>query len=267
MLDQQKVKQVRLGLTQFFDKACTIFGTDEVILELMSLRGYTSQAMFDTLKRFGVYKMEYLSDITLTMPEYTNEHLNDFGLLTGSGNYLLTSRYVLPIRDIGGTVIALVGWHPQGGSRKYVTTPTMGFSRDVSFFNYDSYKLSWEKFGGVTFMDEGIFDTIALSSLGLPCIGMMGLEMSNIKSQMLTRYTKTVAIPDNDTAGKSVSPYTNAVSGKGKKFEWTIPTESVWVSLPRGVKDPDDFVRDFDCYDDLISCIDAKYVKKLKEDL
>jgi DNA primase len=262
----KQVKQVRLELTQFFDKVCKVYCTDSLIYELMSHRKYNSQAMFDTLKTIGMFKVDYLSDLTLVVPDVTNVQLKQWGLVSEDGNYILGGRYVVAIRDIAGNVISLVGWHPQGGSRKYVTTPTLGFSRDASFFNLDCYAHAWDKWNGTVYVVEGIFDTISLRSLGLPALGQMGLEMSPVKTQILNRFGKVVAIPDNDNSGKSVNPLTNAFSGKKKKFVWEIENESVFISLPLGVKDVDDFIVEFDCYDDLVACQTSKYIKKLKEE-
>lgn len=266
LLDVKTVKQVRQELTVFFNRVCTFFGTDEVIYELMTHRGYHSPEMFTTLKEIGVFKLDYLSELTLMMPDLTTQQLKQWGLVNESGDYILSGRYVVAIRDIAGNVTALVGWHPKGGSRKYVTTPTLGFSRDASFFNLDCYKYSWEKWNGLVFLVEGIFDTIALRSIGLPALGNQGLEMSAVKTQILSRFGTVVGIPDNDTSGRSVNEFTNASSGKSEKFIWNIENNHVFAILPSGVKDPDNFVRDFDAYDDLVACQHAKYLKKLKED-
>jgi DNA primase len=268
MVQQQLkvVKQLRGEFTKFFDKMCRIYGSDDLILELMVHRKYGSQRMFDTLKEIGVFKVDYLSEITLVAPEVTNEQLKQWGLVSEHGDYILGGRYVVAIRDIAGNVMALVGWHPKGGSRKYVTTPTLGFSRDTSFFNLDCYEHSLTKWNGTVYLVEGIFDTISLRSLGLPALGNQGLEMSAIKTQILTRFGKVVAIPDNDTSGKSVNPLTNAVSGKSAKFIWSIENDNVFVTLPVGVKDVDDFVNGFDAYDDLVACQSSRYMKKLKDE-
>lgn len=265
-MSKQRVEQVvkaRKGLTEYFYRVCETFGKDEVIYELMSYRKYYTEDMFDTLKELGVFKVDSLSDLMLFCP-VDNESLQKWGLVNEDGNFILRGLYVVPIKDIAGVIIALVGWNPNSGSRKYVTTPTIGFSRDTSFFNFDAYALSWEKFDGLIFLVEGIFDAIALRSIGLPAMAVMGLEMSSIKSEMLNRFKKVVAIPDNDRAGRSVSPYTNGVSGKGKKFIWRLPKTAVFVVLPKGVKDNDDLVRDFDCRDTLLDCQNAVMLKKLK---
>ena len=259
------VREVRKDLTAFFKKAVSIYGGDELIEELMVDRKYKTRIMEQTLKDIGVFRCSSISDISLLFPEVTNERLQQFGLLTENGDYLLTDRYVLPIKDIQGDIVALVGWHPLGGSRKYITTPTIGFSRDTTFFNFDdAYRLSMEKFNGVVYLLEGIFDTLALRAIGLPAMGNQGLEMSAFKSNMLTRFNKVIPIPDNDRSGKGVNPYLNKVSGKDAKFIWNIPTDNVFAVLPLGVKDTDDFVNDFDCYDDLVNLQNYKYIVHMK---
>lgn len=262
----EKVKRVRQGLTDFFDKVSRIYSTDEVIFDLMLARGYQSRRMYETLKEVGVFRVDDLTELTLTVPEVTQDQLSEWGLLTSKGDYLLRGRYVLPIRDIQGQVIALVGWDPQGGTRKYVTTPTLGFSRDVSFFNLDCYRLAWEKWNGVVYLVEGIFDTLALRSLGFAAIGNQGLEMSLLKTYMLTRFSKVIAIPDNDNSGRSANPYLNRFSGKSSKFVWRIENDHVFVQLPDGVKDVDELLKSFDAYDDLVSCQSARFIKKLKDE-
>lgn len=260
----REVAQVRKDLTEFFDKMCKQYGTHEVLLDLMRARNYGSQEMYDTLKEIGVFRIEGLLEIVAMFPDINIETLKKWGLCNDKGNFILKDRYVVAIRDVSGQVMALVGWHPKGGSRKYVTTPTMGFSRDASFFNGDCYKLAWEKWGGNVFLVEGIFDAVALRSLGLPALAVQGLEMSAIKSQMLTRFNKVIAIPDNDKAGRSVNPFFNAFSGKKESFIWRIENPHVFVILPKGVKDIDFFVREYEVLDDLLLCQSKELLFKLK---
>lgn len=259
-----QVRQVRKELTEFFYRVCEVYCTDQLILELMQARGYTDKAMFDTLKELGVFKVDYLSELTFLVSGVTNDQLKAWGLVNKEGTFILGGRYVVPIKDIIGNVVALVGWHPKGGSRKYVTTPTLGFSRDASFFNLDCFRLAWEKWNGTVYLVEGIFDTISLRSLGFAALGMQGLEMSPIKTQILSRFGKVIAIPDNDSSGRSVNPMTNKFSGKSSKFIWHIENEHVFVVLPDGVKDVDDFVKYYEAYDDLLACQNARYLRKLR---
>ena len=262
----QKVAVLREALTRYYDEVSAVFSTDEVIFDLMRLRNYTSEAMYNTLKEMGVFRVNSMSDINLFVQGYSMKQLSDFGLLNAEGEFLLAGRYVLPIRDITGQVTALVGWSEYGGPKKYVTTPTFGFSRDATFFNYDSFRLAHEKFGGVTFLVEGIFDSVALKSLGFPVLGAQGLELSSIKRRMLRRYTKVIAMHDDDKAGMGVSPYLNKLSSKPASLIWDIETEHTFVRIldktdtvdESKVKDSDDLIKYYDAYDDLVKAMSAK---------
>lgn len=258
-----EILKVREGFTAFVEKVTKCWSTDAVITELMDLREYTSQEMFNTLKEVGVFKVDSLSDLTYFAPEST-ENLQKWGLLTSTGEFILKGRYIVPIRDICSDVTALVGWYPD--NRKYITTPSFGFTRDAQFFNIECFESCMKNDGGTVFLVEGIFDTLALRSLKFSALGNMGLDLSAIKVQILKRFGKVIAIPDNDTAGKSVNPYCNRFTNKSKRSPWNIENEVVFVGLPAGVKDVDDFIKYFDCYDDLLSCKDSRYFKKLKED-
>lgn len=256
------VKKVRTGLTKFFDIICSKFCTDDLVHEIMYLRGYTSQEMFNTIKEMGVFKVKHSTDLLL-FSDVTMEDLKIWGICDKDGKFLLSERYVFAIRDISGNVTALVGWDKDGGPKKYLTTSTYGFSRDACFFNLDCYKYSMEKCNGVIYVVEGIFDTIALRSLGFAVIGNMGLEMSKIKSEILTRFKKVIAIHDNDMAGKGTNPMLNGISGKSPRFIWKIQNQFVFVLLPTGVKDIDELIRDYECYDDLVESQNAQYLKRL----
>lgn len=260
----EKIRKVRTELTAFVDKITKVFSTETVIRELMIRRKYHREEMYHTLKEVGLFKCDYISELKMVDPTVTDEQLKLWGLMTERGDFILSGRYVVPIRSVSGQVTALVGWFPD--QRKYITTPTFGFSKDAQFFNAESYKDSIENHNGVTFLVEGIFDTLAVRSQGLPCLGCMGLELSIIKSQMLNRYKKVIAIHDNDSAGRKTSPFTNDGVGKNAKFIWRMETENVFVDLPEGVKDVDDFVVYYDCKEDLEMCINAKIIKKLKSE-
>jgi DNA primase len=278
-----KLLKVRDGFTDLVSKLQPVFSTDEVISEVMSMRHYTTspyaENIYNTLKEIGIFKIELMSDIRYIVPTLTDEEIKDYGLADRNGNYLLTNRYAVPIRDIAGKVTALVGWYPD--IKKYVTTPTYGFSKDGQFFNLECFSKSFdgdypkykdEETGevlestGIVYLVEGIFDTLSLRALGFPALGNMGLDMSLPKTEILTRFGKVIAIPDNDRAGMGTNQYLNALSGKDKKTAWLIKNEHVVVRLPDGVKDADDFVKGFYCLDDLLKCQKANFKINLNVD-
>ena len=278
-----KVIEVRNGLTDVVDKLIAVFSTDDVIDEVMTLRKYIyspyAEEMRKTLKEVGIFKIDYFSEIQIIVPDLTMEDAKLYGLVDRNGNYLLSGRYAIPIRDITGKVTALVGWYPD--VKKYITTSTYGFSKDGQFFNMECFSKSFdgdypkykdEETGevlestGLVYLVEGIFDTLSLRSLGFPVLGNMGLDMSLMKTEILSRFGKVIAIPDNDNAGRGTNPYLNSFSGKGKKMAWTIKNENVIVQLPNGVKDSDDFIKGFYCFEDLLKCQKAKYKINLSID-
>lgn len=260
----KKLVKVREELTEFFNRVSKVFSTEEVIRDLMVKRKYNREEMYNTLKEVGLFKCDYISELRMVDHNVTDEQLKLWGIMTESGDYILSGRYVVPIRDINNKVTALVGWYPD--QRKYITTPTFGFSKDAQFFNIECYKDCIENHNGIVYLVEGIFDTLALRSQGLSAIGNMGLEMSIIKTQILNRYNKVIAIHDNDNAGRKTSPFTNKGVGKNAKFIWKIETEHVFVDLPNGVKDVDDFIVFYECKEDLERCADKSLLVKLKDD-
>lgn len=253
----KRLYDLRDKMSLLADCLAGVFGQDYVIDEVMTLRRYTMDAMRNTLKGEGIFKLDGVTDLITFGGQVglsTEDYMN-MGLLTESGDYLLAGRYTLPIRGIDNRVVAFVGWFPD--KKKYVTSPSFGFSRDTSFYNFCSYTDALRK-DGVTFLVEGIFDTLALKSLGLPALGNMGLGMSAYKKQMLTRYTKVIALNDNDEAGKTVLPFE---FNKYSKSVWKLPnglfirlSDSLKDAQGKRIKDADDLVREYDCYDDLITC-------------
>lgn len=278
-----KVLEVRNGLTDLVDKLSSVFSTNEVIDEIMSRRNYITspyaEEMRKTLKEVGVFKVDYMSEIQYVVPDISAENMKLFGIADKNGEFLLRSRFVIPIRDISGRVTALVGWFPD--VKKYVTTPTYGFSKDGQFFNMECFAKSFEgdypkykdeetgevlESTGIVYLVEGIFDALSLRSLGFPALANMGLDMSLMKTEILTRFGKVIAIPDNDKAGMGTNQYLNRISGKKSKLTWLIKNEHVVVQLPKDAKDSDDFIKGYYCFEDLLKCQKARYKINLNED-
>lgn len=256
-----KVRMVRKALTAFFNQMVEVYGGDAIIEEVMLLRQYHSEEMRTMLKRVGVYKAGSYTEFRLINNKYTDEILQDFGLVTEAGDYHMGGRYVLPIRDITGDVMALVGWDSKGGARKYLTTPTYGYNRDIAFFNYDiATREAWQYRGGQVIEVEGIFDALALTSVRFPALANTGLEMSHVKEIMLGRFNKTITLTDNDRGGRTANPYLYssqvgisdyAERNKAKKIWIPDSPNKLHVALAEGVKDPDEYVRDYQMEEEL----------------
>lgn len=235
----KQIALVRERLTKWFNTVSELYSTEDTILECMALRGYFSEEMFNHLTKERLFKIDVLSDATLTC-SMTEQELEECGLVQ-NGIFLLAGRYCLPIRDIVGRVSAIVGYYPC--ERKYVTTPTFGFSKATSFYGVEHTDYFDKPF---VVLCEGIFDTASLHAWGIPALGNQGLDLSGFKSEMLSRYKKIIAIPDADKAGKSVNPYMRSYSSN-KSRKWVIPVDNCFIDLTgTGVKDVDDYLKDED---------------------
>lgn len=234
----KKLNTVRSEFTEFTTKVQEAYSTDEVIYELMAMRGYGTEVMYNKLKEVGVFKLNNVSDFLIAGITVTDEQLKEWGVLTANNMFLCGGRFIIPIRNVSGDVIAWVGWFPD--NRKYITTATYGFKREIYFFNE---QITPDCYGQDIILVEGIFDTLSLSAMGYNVIGNMGLPLSVYKRKVLHRFGKIIRLPDNDNAGMSTVPYLNETTGKSKKNMWVIDNPNVLGRLPIGVKDIDDYIK------------------------
>ena len=66
---------MRGDFTKFFDRVSSVMCTDDLVLELMQMRKYKSESMFNLLKKEGAFKLDYISELTLTENSVTTEQL------------------------------------------------------------------------------------------------------------------------------------------------------------------------------------------------
>ena len=170
--------------------------------------------------------------------------------LVSNGKYLLEGRYVIPVRDYAGNLVTLIGYYPD--KKKYITAPTLFFSKRDTFFNIDlALELSWREFGGLVVVVEGIFDAISLYSIGLPAVAVQGSTCVEDKECLLNYlFDKVTAIPDSDKIGQKATD---------RKHGWQLPIDACFVKLVGGyltrydeqgnyidvavIKDIDDFIK------------------------
>lgn len=230
-------------LNKVYEYIKTQYDTDYVT-ELAGLRGYVSSQQKDLIREMQLGCCNILGD-------FLGEMAKEAGLLTKNDDFLLNDRYIIPIEDINGNISAFVGYYPD--YKKYITTPSPFFSKEVQFFNFkQAYELSMKEYDGLVFVVEGIFDTLSMRSIGLPCIGCMGATLSKDKGELLKLFKRVIAIPDDDTTGKkSLDRYS--------KYGWKVPSNTTLVNLHGGtidldggklhVKDMDNFVSWYDMED------------------
>jgi len=208
---------------KFYAELKGLFNLDMDIQELCEIRGYLpdgEQALL--LDELSIGSCEVLDR------ELLSDEARKYGYLNTSGYFLLDNRYIIPVRDINGDIVTLIGYFPD--IRKYITVPTPFFSKDTMFFNIDdAYIRSWEDYDGVVVLVEGIFDCLSLRSIGLPAIATMGSDVSFTKKEILKIFKKVLYIPDNDSVGR------RALNRYDKQYGWKVPNNAVGIRLSGSV--------------------------------
>lgn len=195
--------EVREYITQFAQAWSLIknigVSGDEAVLSLMGQRGYRKLRMFEQLKKEGVVYMPPDAIGIGALEQFSD----DLGLFVEARNmkfFLLSGRYIIPIRDLQGNVIALVGWFPD--DKKYLTTKSIYFSKSHMFYGMETMGA---RVDGPTILVEGIFDRIAMASMGYRSVATMGINTSGEKQPLYKLMGKRIiAIPDNDKEGTKV---------------------------------------------------------------
>lgn len=182
----------------------------QVARDICQLRGYYPERMMDILIKAGFLYIE--DDSCYKQLENAGE---DLGLFTEEGRFLLSKRFIFPVCDMLGNVVALIGWFPD--DKKYITTPSRLFSKNCLFYGME--QLSTTGIGKEYILVEGIFDSLSVRSLGVPCIAQMGINSSREKSALYSLFKSFVAIPDNDNEGRKVINFDT----------WNLPSNSRYL--------------------------------------
>lgn len=186
--------------------------SEEVAFEICNLRKYDVNRMSDILISSGFLKLPEKVDLSVL---FENEY-SDLGLLTSGGDFLLRGRYIFPVRDMIGNVVALIGWYPD--EKRYITTPSALFSKSGMFYGME--QLGVTGIGKKYFLVEGIFDALSLRALGYNAVAQMGISSSNVKKVLYGLFDKLVGIPDVDSQGRKVI----------LKNSWELPYGSSYLT-------------------------------------
>lgn len=231
-------RQCCKNLEQAYEYMKSLF-SDSYVDELCQLRGYVGKEQRELIKsmQLGCCDVE---DV-----EVLGDFRRELGLVSDKDNFIMPGRYIIPVEDLVGNIVALIGYYPD--YKKYITTPSPFFSKECQFFNYkQAYELSWKEFGGFVILVEGIFDCLSLRSLGLPAIATMGASVTKTKGLLLRNFKKVLCIPDDDATGRrALNRY--APSG------WKVPSNATFLRFHGGLyemsngeslhcKDMDNFV-------------------------
>lgn len=222
---------------------------DAVIHKVCDLRGYAIEGkMPDMLSSIGFV---FVDKDKLNLDVLKKLDNGDLGLFTKEGNFLLQDRFIFPVKDMIGNVIALIGWYPD--EKKYITTPSRFFKKQNILFGMEQLKTTG--LGKKYFLVEGIFDCISIRSLGFNCMAMMGISANAYTQVLYSLFSKLVAIPDNDTEGRKVIV----------RDGWKLPSNGSYVKLSGKFKDIDDMLKYYDMSDTLTDILTESGVDRVIE--
>ena len=229
-------------LTEVYNYLQSMF-EEGYVDELCKLRGYVSDHQRNLIEEMKIGKCELPGEL---FSEYSQE----LSLVTQTGNFLLSGRFIIPVHDINMNLVSLIGYYPD--VRKYITLPAPFFSRECLLFNYrQAYDLSHKEYNGGVFLVEGIFDCLSLRSIGLPAVAAMGASVSKIKCELLKLFSKVVAIPDDDSVGRK------------ELSRWNVPYGTTFVKFEGGELEMGSTVLHCKDMDDFVSWYDADDVREI----
>lgn len=237
-------------MEDMYSQIKTHFDVDNSVKELIKLRGYVE----------GSEQHKLLKDLQIcSCAIYDIDELGtkakNLGAITNIGRFLLDDRFIIPVRDIEGNLVTLIGYYPD--YKKYITMPAPFFSKEAMFFNIDqAFDLSYDDFGGAVFLVEGIFDCLSLRAIGLPAIATMGSDVTSVKRETLKLFSKVVYIPDNDKVGH------RALNRYDTRYGWKVPKTATGIRL-KGSVDFGSQVLKVKDIDNLITWCEADDVREL----
>lgn len=215
-----RVYEYRELLTNYVNQLKNNAG-DYMLEELAEMRKLKS----DTIKNAGIF---YIKDpAEMIVPEYIDS-IRDFGIIAMNNRPMYTERYVIPIYDTLGMVMALVGYK-YGVNEKYMYANTRYFNRGDAIYGLECIDKCIE--AECTFVVEGLMDRIRVRELGFEnCIATCGADKSWERMLVFHNLNKCVFIPDRDRAGMLTSKH------------WTCDSMAR-IILPTQFKDIDEFAR------------------------
>lgn len=153
----------------------------------------------DIIKKSDIF---YIDDATeMLLPRYLGQ-VEDFGVISPTNKKpIFHNRFVIPIKDINGNVLNLVGYSKEADER-YVYGTAKYYRRRETMYGLENLQLAYDM--GYAIVTEGITDTIMVRSLGYPnTFAMCGTHKSEFIMKQLNRCRYgVIKIPDRDAAGQ-----------------------------------------------------------------
>ena len=213
--------------------------TDKLTEYVSELKRRSNPAALDVFAEFRKMPREvidecdifYINDATeMLIPSYL-ENVEDFGVISPTNKKpIFHNRYVMPIKDIDGRILNLVGYSKDANER-YVYGTARYYRRRETMYGLENLEMAYDL--GFAILTEGITDTIRLRSLGFKnCFANCGTHKSDFIMKQLNRCRYgVIKVPDRDAPGRK------ALKG------WET-YRGLTLFVPVMYKDPDEFCRE-----------------------
>lgn len=211
-------------------------------------------------RKIPVSYLQSLGALFIPNNEYIFHYLGDKVFEAHTGLYYekscpWTLCLVIPIRDLSGDIVGLVGWDAYNKYREltddtveglacYRVSPKSVFPRDRYFLaDIDVLKHRFDTRS--VFVTDGVFDALALSYRSLPAAAFLGSTFSSEILYFLSWYKHIWVCSDNDSAGinlynklsKSLPNVHRVQQNRTKDIEELLRGDSVDGPITRQLQD------------------------------
>lgn len=180
-------------LTEYVNSLAARAG-DKCLDRFCEMRNFS----METVKEAGIF---YIGDATeMLLPSYLGM-VEDFGVISPTNKRpIFHDRFVIPIRDVNGKVLNLVGYSKEANER-YVYGTARYYRRRETMYGLENLGMAYKL--GYAILTEGITDTICLRNLGYKnTFANCGTHNSDFIIKQLNRCRHgVIKVPDRDEAG------------------------------------------------------------------
>lgn len=171
---------------------------------------------------------------------FTNQELSDGGLINRFGGDLFRGRMMVPLMDASGQVIGFTGRILEDipNAPKYLNTPQSPlYDKSRHVFGLSQAKEAIRK-NDYAVVVEGNLDVVSSHQAGITqVIATAGTAMTEQHLKALVRLTPNVRLAyDGDKAGLAATERSIPIAQQ-------VGIELTIISLPEGVKDPDELIQ------------------------
>jgi DNA primase len=171
---------------------------------------------------------------------FTNQELSDGGLMNRFGGDLFRGRMMVPLMDASGQVIGFTGRILEDipNAPKYLNTPQSPlYDKSRHVFGLSQAKEAIRK-NDYAVVVEGNLDVVSSHQVGITqVIATAGTAMTEQHLKALVRLTPNVRLAyDGDKAGLAATERSIPIAQQ-------VGIELTIISLPEGVKDPDELIQ------------------------